>query len=570
MTASIRFYSIIFQDLENKIKIDLLFEASWEVCNKVGGIYTVLSTRAHTLQRLYKDKVVFIGPDVWKNGIESPDFVEDDTALSFWKSRTSLPHGLKVRTGRWNVPGKPIAILVDFEPMYAVKDEFYGKMWNEFGVDSLHAYGDYDEACAFSHAVGIVIESITADAPARRKNILAHFNEWTTGMGLLYVKSRLPQIGTLFTTHATCIGRSICGNGKPLYDYLPGYFGDQMARELNMESKHSLEKAAAHNADCFTTVSDVTARECEQLLERRPDVVTPNGFEKNFVPSAIKLKATAAKARRRLLDVACTLTGKNFSDDTMIIATSGRCEYRNKGIDLFLDTLATMEYTAAPTDRDILAFVLVPAWSRGAREDLKEALANGEKNPMGLAAPVITHELNNPGEDVILNRLRAFGLRHINDSKVHVIYVPCYLDGKDGIVDMPYYDVLPGLDATVFASYYEPWGYTPLESVAFGVPTVTTSLSGFGQWVASTAQGSGLDETGVKVVTRTDGNYSHVVSEIAATLAGISRMDANEKAAVAAAAMATADRAAWNYFIDYYVESYGIALAAAENRKEKR
>ena len=552
--------------METIVKIDLLFEASWEVCNKVGGIYTVLSTRAHTLQHLYKDKVVFIGPDVWTKGTESPDFIEDDNVLGFWKSRTTLPHGLKVRTGRWNVPGKPIAVLVDFEPMYAVKDEFYGDMWREFGVDSLHAYGDYDEACAFSHAVGIVIESITGDAPANRKNILAHFNEWTTGMGLLYVKSRLPQVGTLFTTHATCIGRSICGNGKPLYDYLPGYYGDQMSRELNMESKHSLEKAAAHNADCFTTVSDVTARECEQLLEKRPDVVTPNGFEKNFVPSDEKLKATAAKARKRLLEVAETLTGKKFADDTMIVATSGRCEYRNKGLDLFLDTLATMAYTMTPDDRDLLAYVLVPAWSRGPREDLKAALASGEKDHP-LVMPVITHELNNPGEDAILNRLRSFGIGQLRDTKVHVIYVPCYLDGKDGIVDMAYYDVLPGLDATVFASYYEPWGYTPLESVAFGVPTVTTSLSGFGQWVASTRPGEGLAETGVEVVTRTDGNYSHVVSEIAGTLNRLSHLTEDEKASISAAAMATSDRAAWNYFIDFYVESYGIALAGAKARK---
>ncbi len=544
-----------------------MFETSWEVCNKVGGIYTVLSTRAHTLQRLYNDKVVFIGPDVWTNGADSPDFVEDDKVLAFWKSREALPCGIKVRVGRWDVPGRPVAVLVDFVSMYGVKDEFYGKMWNEFGVDSLHAYGDYDEACAFSHAAGIVIESILGDAPASCKNVLAHFNEWTTGMGLLYVKSRLPQVGTLFTTHATCIGRSICGNGKPLYDYMPGYFGDQMSRELNMESKHSLEKAAAHNADCFTTVSDVTAIECEQLLEKRPDVVTPNGFEKNFVPSPSKMKTLARKSRKRLIDIAEVLTGKRFDDNTMIIATSGRCEFRNKGLDLFLDTLATMGYGMSDDDRSMLAYVLVPAWSRGPREDLKSVLDSGEKGH-GLAAPVITHELNNPSEDPILNRIRSFGVSRINDSKVHVhvVYVPCYLDGKDGIVDMPYYDLLPGLDATVFASYYEPWGYTPLESVAFGVPTVTTSLSGFGQWVASTHPGEGLTTTGVEVVGRTDGNYSHVVSEIASTLRKIASFSKKEKETVAAAAMATSDCAAWSYFIEYYVEAYGIALKAAENR----
>lgn len=552
-------------NLKNKIKIDLLFETSWEVCNKVGGIYTVLSTRAHTLQRLYKDKIIFIGPDIWTKGSESADFIEDNDILEFWKTRNQLPYGLKVRTGRWNVPGKPLAILVDFQPMYAVKNDFYKEMWQKYGVDSLHAYGDYDEACAFSHAAGIVIESIVKDVPARRNNVLAHFNEWTTGMGLLYVKSHIPQAGTIFTTHATCIGRSICGNGKPLYDYLPGYFGDQMSRELNMESKHSLEKAAAHNADCFTTVSEVTARECEQLLEKRPDVVTPNGFEKNFVPSPAKMKALSKKARKRLTEIAEVLTGREFKDDTLIVATSGRCEYRNKGLDLFLDTLATMEYTLTEEDRDILAFILVPAWSREARQDLVESLENGKKG-LGLVAPIITHELNNPGEDAILNRIRSFGINRMNDQKVHIIYIPCYLDGHDGIVNMPYYDVLPGIDATVFASYYEPWGYTPLESAAFGVPTVTTSLSGFGQWVVSTCPDEGLEETGVEVVNRTDSNYTHVISEIMATLRRISKFSPECKQKVSAAASATAERAAWSCFIDYYIESYGIAIEKASKR----
>ena len=182
-----------------------------------------------------------------------------------------MPDGVSIRVGRWNVPGKPVAILVKFDGMYACKDQFYGQMWELYGVDSLYAYGDYDEACAFSHAAGIVIESLCQFTSTADKNIIAHFDEWTTGMGLLYVKHHVPEIATVFTTHATSIGRSICGNNKQLYDYLQGYNGDQMARELNMEAKHSLEKAAAHEADCFTTVSEITAIECAQLLERRPD-----------------------------------------------------------------------------------------------------------------------------------------------------------------------------------------------------------------------------------------------------------------------------------------------------------
>ncbi|MCM1037607.1 MAG: glycogen/starch synthase, partial [Bacteroides sp.] len=273
--------------------IDLLFETSWEVCNKIGGIYTVLSTKAKSLQKLYKDKVIFIGPDVWSEEHPAPDFTESRTIMKKWRLDASLPDGVDVRVGRWEIPGRPIAILVKFDGMYATKDEAYGRMWQHFGVDSLHAYGDYDEGCAFGRAAAAVIESIVRFHEADCHRVVAHFDEWTTGMGLLETKLRCPGVATVFTTHATSIGRSICGNGKPLYDYLRAYDGDQMAAELNMQSKHSLEKAAAHAADAFTTVSDVTADECAQLLGRRPDVVTPNGFEPGFVPA----KSRRAAAR---------------------------------------------------------------------------------------------------------------------------------------------------------------------------------------------------------------------------------------------------------------------------------
>lgn len=307
------------------VAIDYIFEASWEVCNKIGGIYTVLSTKAKTLQKLYKDRVIFIGPDVWTDERPALDFTESKTVLKKWRETALLPEGLEVRVGRWDIPGKPIAILVKFDSMYASKDEFYGHLWERFGVDSLHAYGDYDEACAFGRAAAAVIESLVEFFGDKANNVIAHFDEWTLGTGLLTVKERVEKAATVFTTHATSIGRSICGNGKPLYDYLPGYDGDQMARELNMESKHSLEKAAAREADCFTTVSDVTARESEQLLCRRPDVVTPNGFEPGFVPAKNKFKAARSAARKKMLDVARALTGRAFDDNTFIMATSGRC-----------------------------------------------------------------------------------------------------------------------------------------------------------------------------------------------------------------------------------------------------
>ena len=170
-----------------KENFELLFETSWEVCNKIGGIYTVLSTKAQTLQRAFKDRVIFIGPDVWTEDNPSPYFKETPSLLKQWRSKAQLPDGVSVRVGRWDIPGRPVVVLVKFDGMYAMKDEFYGNMWEQYGVDSLHAYGDYDEGCAFAHAAGVVIESICRHNGLDSKNYIAHFDEWTTGMGLLYL-----------------------------------------------------------------------------------------------------------------------------------------------------------------------------------------------------------------------------------------------------------------------------------------------------------------------------------------------------------------------------------------------
>ena len=540
---------------------DLLFEVSWEVCNKVGGIYAVLSTKANVLKQKYGDGLIFVGPDLWKDGNESPFFKESKTLLRGWKEKVSLPCGIKARVGRWLAPGEPIAVLISFDGVEAEKDMFYGKMWELFGVDSLHGYGDYDESCMFALASGMVIESI-----ARYKNVkgsvLAHFDEWTTGMGLLYLKWKMPEIATVFTTHATSIGRSICGNGKQLYDYMHGYHGDQMAEELNMQSKHSLEKAAAHNADVFTTVSDVTRRECVQLIEREP-LVTPNAFEQEFVPVGIALTNVRAKARKVLLDVAEKLTGIKLGRDTFIVGTSGRCEYRNKGLDVYLDALSKVRQSRRSDGQKILAFVFVPSWVKGARADLQKNLREGKAEK--LDEPIITHELHSSDGDCILNKIRWEGFANRSDDKVLVIYVPCYLNGDDGIFNLSYYDLLPALDATVFASYYEPWGYTPLESIAFGVPTITSNLAGFGQWV-KTAVSEDMRESGVCVIHRTDSNYAEAVADVSANIMALADMDNDDRKKLSRNARATSRKASWENFIKYYYEAYDKAI---ENNKKK-
>ena len=355
------------------LKPDYIFESSWEVCNKVGGIYTVLSTRARTLQDMMQDRVIFIGPDFWKE-TESPYFCEDKTLLSAWREQ-AVEEGLKVRVGRWTVPGSPIAVLVDFNPFFEKKNEIYGWLWEHYQVDSLHAYGDYDEASMFSYAAALVVESLYQHLTSLAANeaplkVIYHANEWMCGLGALYINNKLPQIGTIFTTHATSIGRSIAGNMKPLYDYLFAYNGDQMAGELNMQSKHSIEKQTAMYVDCFTTVSDITANECKELLDKPVDVVLPNGFDNSFVPSGATFTRKRKAARKRLLEVANALLGEQLDDDTLIVSTSGRYEFRNKGIDVFVEAMNRLL-----RDRDlkkkVLAFIEVPGWVGEPRKDLQ-------------------------------------------------------------------------------------------------------------------------------------------------------------------------------------------------------
>ena len=543
---------------------DYIFESSWEVCNKVGGIYTVLSTRAKTLQDAMKDRIIFIGPDFWKVN-ESPYFKEDKSLFADWQI-VAFEQGLNIRVGRWTIPGEPIAILVDFNPFFEQKDEIYTWLWDKYKVDSLHAYGDYDEASMFSYAAALVTESFYNHYLDSSKKVIYHGNEWMTGLGVLYIQNKLPQIGTLFTTHATSIGRSIAGNMKPLYDYLFAYNGDQMANELNMQSKHSIEKQTAMHVDCFTTVSDITAKECHELLDKPVDVVLPNGFDNSFVPKAATFTKKRKIARKKLLDVANALLGEQLDDDTLIVSTSGRYEFRNKGVDVYIEAMNRL-LRVKNLNKKVLAFIVVPGWVGEPRKDLMERLSSGQQYTESLPVPQITHWLHEMSHDNVLNMLKHYDMHNRKDENVKVIFLPCYLDGKDGILNLEYYDVILGNDLCIYPSYYEPWGYTPLEAVAFKVPCITTDLAGFGLWANSIIGRYGEISDGVKVIKRTDYNYSEVADNLKDTIVEYASFTPKQVEAARKKADALSKKALWSEFIQYYNKAYHIALEKAENRK---
>lgn len=537
------------------VQPEYIFETSWEVCNMVGGIYTVLSTRAATLKASHGDKLIFIGPDVWQDR-NNPFFEEIVDMYPEWKAFTLKKYNLVIRTGRWKVPGSPVSVLVDFSPLMNKKNEIYGEVWETSGVNSIAAYGDYDESSMFGYATGMVIESYYKCFKLKKsQKVVAHFNEWMTTFGLFYIKSKLPAVATIFTTHATSIGRSIAGNHKPLYDYLEEYNGDQMARELNMISKHSAEKQAAHLANCFTTVSQITAVECQQLLDKYPDIITPNGFEDDFVPKKGEFDQKRKEARKLFKKVAEKLTGSQIEEDALFIGTAGRYEYKNKGIDVFIESLKMLNDNRE-LKKQIIAFIMVPAWQKGHRNDLAEGLQNPQAE-FWTSNSITTHELHDYEHDPVMEALKWFHLKNLDTDQVKVFFVPAYLNGYDGIFNKTYYDMLIGLDLTVFPSYYEPWGYTPLESTAFRVPTITTDLSGFGEWISEKEQDI---DCGVGIIHRSDYNAYQVASGIAAMVQKFAESSDTERQDICLKAANIAEKALWKHFIQYYELCYTLAL----------
>lgn len=462
-------------------------------------------------------------------------------------------------------PGVSYCYFSGFYSVLRTKNDIYTQAWIDYQVDSLHAYGDYDEASMFSYAAGKVVESYYRYNLQASDKVIYQAHEWMTGLGALYIQKHVPEIATIFTTHATSIGRSIAGNNKPLYDYLFAYNGDQMAQELNMESKHSIEKQTAHHVDCFTTVSEITNHECSELLDKSADVVLMNGFEDDFVPKGTLFAKKRKHARETLLNMANKLMGIHLTDDTMIIGTSGRYEFKNKGINVYLEALNRLTRDKN-LKKEVLAFIYVPGWVGEAREDLRERLDSDKDYDTPLECPFITHWLHNMSHDQVLDMLKYLNMSNGADTKVKVVFVPCYLDGKDGILNELYYDLLIGMDLSVYPSYYEPWGYTPLESIAFKVPTITTDLAGFGLWVNSLKGGSSTLKDGVKVIHRTDYNYSEVADVIKDTISEFSTLTDTEINKIRKNAANIAEKALWKHFIQYYYEAYDVALRNAAKR----
>ena len=533
---------------------DYIFEVSWEVCNKIGGIHTVISTKAPLMQQKYGDSYIMIGPDVYKGEEGNMEFLEEPELFKDWKNLFN-ENGLKIRIGRWDIPGRPIVVLVDFSPLFAKKDQIFSELWTHNKVDSIVGGWEYIEPALFGVATGKVIKSFDAFFIQANQRAIAHFHEWMTGAGILYLENTVPHISTVFTTHATFTGRALSGSGQPFYSRFDTHNGDQAAKDFNVTAQHSLEKSSAITADVFTTVSNNTARECQQLLGKEVDKVTTNGFDDSFLPEMAQFDKKRTESREKLLKIASAVMGYQVAADSFLVATSGRYEYRNKGIDIFIDAVSDLKRREV-VEKEIIAFVLVPAAHTNVITEVCSGLDTGNFT-RGNASTVLTHYLQDSDHDLILKQIKKNGLSNSDDSKVKIVYAPIYLEGRDGVFNMPYYDVLMGMDLTIFPSYYEPFGYTPLESLAFQVPTVTTTLTGFGYQVKTKLKDY---EAGMLVIERSDFNDDAVIEQMADHIFKFSTKSISEIQAAREMAFEISRAFLWENLIGNYEEVYQLAL----------
>ncbi|MDZ4165318.1 MAG: alpha-glucan family phosphorylase [Smithellaceae bacterium] len=533
-----------------------LFEVSWEVCNKVGGIYTVIASKAAQAVKHYGDNYFLLGPDLKTN----PEFEEtDEGSWQRIREATAIKE-IPCRFGRWRIPGSPKVVLVNFSKKYN-KDQLLYRLWEDYGVESIAGGWDYVEPVMFSHACGEVIETIyNLYARPDKAPAVAQFHEWMCGAGLLALKKKTPEIGTVFTTHATILGRSLASSGVDLYSDMTQISPQREAKAHQITAKYSMESVSAREADCFTTVSEITATEAKNILGREPDVITPNGLDMEQIPDLAGNRDKALKSKQILLAAGRRFLRKDLAPNTRIMMISGRYEFSNKGIDLFLNALGRLEKTL-PEGRSLLVYLLV----LGGHTDLIPSLKSDFTSPDPGNIPIATHRLNYESSDPILITCNRVGLRNTPENKINVIFIPAYLNGHDGLINLHYYEALAGCDLGVFPSYYEPWGYTPLESAAYAVPTITTDQAGFGLWV----QKNFPSPRGVLILNRCKIPVQTIEDNLHNLLTDFVSWSDGELLRQRKAARQIALKANWHDMFPNYLEAFGRAQKAALSRMEK-
>ncbi|KAI0791348.1 glycogen synthase [Abortiporus biennis] len=520
-------------EIKRDVKNSLLFECAWEVANKVGGIYTVIKTKVPVTVSEFGDRYCLLGPLNYKSApmeVEAQEPTDPHLAATLDSMRAA---GVKILYGRWLIEGSPLVLLFDTGSQYSRLDEWKGDLWNLAGIPTPPNDHETNETVIF----GYIVSWFLGDYVARQLEtaVIAHFHEWQAGLAIPLLRKRHVDVTTVFTTHATLLGRYLCAGSVDFYNNLQYFDVDHEAGKRGIYHRYCIERSATHCADVFTTVSHITAYESEHLLKRKPDGVLPNGLNVVKFQAMHEFQNLHQTAKAKINDFVRGHFYGHYDfdlDNTLYMFTAGRYEYRNKGVDMFIESLARLNYRLKKSESKmtVVAFIIMPAATHsytidalkgqavikqlretvteiqhriGARlfeqamrtngsgvlpsasellsdEDkvlLKRRIFALKRNSL---PPITTHNMADDPSDPILNQIRRVQLFNSSSDRVKIVFHPDFLNSNNPILGMDYEEFVRGCHLGVFPSYYEPWGYTPAECTVMGIPSVTTNLSGFG------------------------------------------------------------------------------------------
>lgn len=579
-----------------------LIEASWEVCNKVGGIHTVLTTKLAYAQAEFAGRYVTVGPKLASN----PTFYEEEVPELWGKIKTDLANlGIGLFYGHWITEGHPPCILLDWSGLVSKSGEYKARFWEEHQLDTLNTdFYDVDTPLLWSIAVGHLVEAYAKHVEAP---VLFHGHEWLAA-GAFLVLAKNPAIKTVFTTHATVLGRALSSGGEDIYTKLAAIEPESTARAHNVTAKHQLERLSANLATVFTTVSSLTGREAEAFLKRKPTIITENGVDSALFPAFDELCIQHNDAREILHDFISSYFFPSYRFDLRNVNyqfTMGRYEAHNKGYDLYLQSLGELnrKLKTENSDKTVIALFFVPGDSIAPRREVGfqmaaqthikelltkysqiqqrelyhslwregEHLANIElipptviehikqlisRLPVYENPPISPFDLRHPEQDAILQAANKADLTNGADDRVKVLFFPAYFDGFDGLFNRVLYELIAGCDLGVFPSLYEPWGYTPMESLAMGVPAITTDLAGFGLAADERAH----DDLGTEIINREGRADADVATELTEKLYNYTKLPVRDQLMHRIGAYQTIQLFDWSKLYDRYLETYQIAI----------
>lgn len=592
---------------------NLLVEVAWEVCNQVGGIYTVIRSKVPAITEKWKDDYCVVGPYVHKNvaaEFEPITDLSDNFGQAVQKMRE---YGFDVHYGRWMISGQPRVILLNPFSVYHSLDKIKYLMWEHHNITCPAGDGLVDQVIAFGYLVSNLFREL---AHINKGNtIIGHFHEWMAGVPVPEIRrEKLKNVKIVFTTHATILGRYLAMNNPSFYDHLDKMDWRKEAHHFNIEAQVNIERAATHGAHVFTTVSDVTAKECEVLLSRKPDVILPNGLNIERFVALHEFQNLHKVYKDKIHEFVMGHFFQSYSwdlDNTLYFFTSGRFEYTNKGFDMTLEALARLNWKMKESNIEtkVVMFFITkqPVYSinptaletRAVMGEIHEttdliakkigeklfsaASANSDNKMPNLndfiddylklrlrrtlqswrntnLPLLVTHNLINDSSDPILGFLRTSGMVNHRHDPVKIVYHPDFITTSNPLFGMDYTQFVRGCHLGVFPSYYEPWGYTPLESIASGVPTVTSDLSGFGDYVLKNMDKP--EENGVYVVNRSGKSFEEAADQMATQLFDFVKMNRRERINQRNKTERASVGFDWSELTKYYNQAYEKALAS--------